>query len=102
MSTRLVPNPTTRCQFYIEYVQHQYKIDRTSTETMLNRAAGAAPPAAETGLSNIYRSVAVEGVSGGCGPSNINETIISWCAHKITIYLMLAGSDHPRNRACRD
>ena len=47
MSTRLVPNPTTRWQFYIEYVQHVYKIDRTSTETMLNQAAGAAPPAAE-------------------------------------------------------
>jgi hypothetical protein len=30
------------------------------------------------------------------------ETIICWCAHEITIYVVLAGSDHPQNRACRD
>ena len=47
MSTRLVPNSTTRCQFYIKYVNTSTKSGQTSAEMMLNQAAGAAPPAAE-------------------------------------------------------
>jgi hypothetical protein len=42
-----VPNPTTRCQFYIKYVNTSTKSGQTSAEMMLNQAAGAAPPAAE-------------------------------------------------------
>jgi hypothetical protein len=45
------------------------------------------PPATEP------RIIEYLSIHGGEGVSNINETIISWCAQKIVIYLMLAGSD---------
>jgi hypothetical protein len=60
---------TTRVQI-TKSAGHQLKSCKIRQKELL-------PLAPSPGLSNIYQSVTAEGVSGGCDPSNINETIIS-------------------------